>query len=207
MLKKIFLLFFINLVFSIECFASYEDRLFELEKLRYGKNFQNESISERLLRLEEDYFGMTQAGDINSRINMLMQIAKNNYPNQFSYDRKSYSPRQKKGGVKNFLKDLASTFIDSGSMTGYIPPMNTYDDFYHNSTFDSNYYDRFFTPPKYSPNYVPPHSHRGYNIHHQMASGYNPGYSTSTVQYDSFGNPTTFNRDLYARSAVKILRD
>lgn len=206
MLKKIYLLLSFLLVFSCSCFASYEDKLLELETLRYGRTFQNESISQRLLRLEEDYFGLSQSGDITSRINMLSQIASNNYPNQLSYDRRVYQPQRKSSKLRNFLKDLASTFTDPGVMTGYIPPIQSYDDTYYNNSFNNDYYNRFFTPPKYSPNYAPSHVYTPH-IPAPMISDYSPGYSNSNYYYDNWGNYRTDNRNLYSRSAVKILRD
>lgn len=208
MLKKIYFLFFIFFVFACESFASYEDKLSELEHLRYGKTFQSESLSERLFRLEEDYFGLSQSGDINSRINMLMKMAHNNYPNQLSYDRKEYYSQSKQGRLKNFFRNMASAFFDSGAMTGYIPPVDVYDNTCgYNNSFETDYYNRFFSPPKYSPSYIPAHSYNYPHVHQPILNSYSPGYSTSNIQYDRYGYPSVSNRDLYARSAVKILRD
>ena len=94
MFKKVCSFLFFILFFSNFAFASYEDSLFELETLKYGKSFQNESISQRLLRLEEDYFGLSQSGDISSRISMLNKIAQNNYPNTMNLERRINTKKQ-----------------------------------------------------------------------------------------------------------------
>lgn len=207
MFKKVCFLSFFILFLSNVCFASYEDRLLQLESLRYGKSFQNESLSQRLLRLEEDYFGLSQSGDIDSRLNMLFQIAQNDYPNP-RYLEKQTIPR-KKSRIRNVLNEIASVFADRGVVTGFVPPMSVYDNNYgnYNSAFESDYYNRFFSPPKYSPNYVAPHSYCGHYPQQQIMNDYNSNYSTSNIQYDRYGYPSINNRDLYARSAVKILRD
>jgi hypothetical protein len=118
---------------------------------------------------------------------------------------------QKKSRIKSTLNDLASIFTSNGVVTGFVPPISSYDENYnysnYNSSLENDYYNRLLTPPKYSPNFIPPHSYRGNNIHHPVTSCYNSGYSTSNIQYDRNGLPRVANRDLYSRSAVKILRD
>ena len=209
MVKNFLILLFIMSSLAQICFASYEDRLFELENLRYGRAFANESLAERLLRLEEDYFGLSQSGDINSRINMLFQIAQNNYPNPMNLDRRVQIKKQSR--IRNALRNFASIFTDGGVVTGFVPPISTFDNNYnyssYNSAFENDYYNRFFTPPKYSPNYIPAHSYGGHYVHQPIINDYNSGYSTSNVQYDRYGYPSISNRDLYSRSAVRILRD
>lgn len=207
MFKKVCFLFLFLMFVSNICFASYEEKLNQLEYLKYGKNFQNESLSQRLLRLEEDSFGLSQSGDINSRIDMLFKIAQNNYPNQLSYDRKVYPQYKKRSKLKNFLNDLASTFTDSGMMTGYIPPMQSYDNSFYNDSFGGDYYNRFFNMHKHSHGYNPSHTCSGYYDYQPMLNDYNSSYSTSNIQYDRYGYPSISSRDLYSRSAVKILRD
>lgn len=209
MFKKFLVFLFLMISFLQVCYASYEDRLFELENLRYGRTFGNESLAQRLLRLEEDYFGLSQSGDISSRIDMLFQIAQNNYPDPINLDRRLSSKKHSR--IKSALKDFASIFTDNGVVTGFVPPISTYDNNYnystYNNSFENDYYNRFFTPPRYSPNYIPAHSYNGHYTHLPIINDYSSGYSTSNVQYDRYGYPSISNRDLYSRSAVKILRD
>jgi hypothetical protein len=122
---------------------------------------------------------------------MLDQIAQTNYPNSMNFNRQM--PIQKKSKIKSILKDFASVFTGNGVITGYIPPMSSYDDIYYNDSLRNNY-NGFHNAPKYTPNYVYPY---GYDSHY-------PNYN---IQYDRNGLPKISNRDLYSRSAVKILRD
>ena len=76
LLKRFFLIFIFILLNN--CAYSYSDYdLDNIEYLKYGQNFSYEPLGNRLNRLETDFFGMAQSGNIEDRVYRLSQIAQN----------------------------------------------------------------------------------------------------------------------------------
>lgn len=130
------------LLFNQAVFADYEIDLDRLEKNKYGEIYSDESISQRLERLERDYFGLEQSGDIEHRVNMLNRMNVHSVTNSII---PQVEPElEKKKGIKKFWNDFKSSFSDDGVITGFTPPITSYgytNDFYTNN---SNGYNGFW---------------------------------------------------------------
>ena len=124
MFKKILYIAVISLMFAVPAISFSENDISILEIERYGKNYPYESLGERLTRLETEYFGMTQSGDIDSRIENLMRINQNKQ-NGVNFKMGNKNKNEEKGFFKNIFKDFTSNFRNNGSITGYTAPMNT----------------------------------------------------------------------------------
>lgn len=131
MFKKLFALWFMSLVFSLTAFGFSEDSLSAVEYAKYGTNYAEESLGERLNRLETDYFGMAQSGDIESRISNLMKInsgRKNGvnlpYDRNYYNNYNNYNTKKKSSIIRSLWDNLSSGFSDNGYITGYTPSMN-----------------------------------------------------------------------------------
>ena len=118
MLKKIFILNFVLLIFTGIGYCYSEDELNRLEFLKFGQVYEQDSLGERLNRLEAYCFGMSQSGDINTRINNLKQLSNSTPIMAYPYDNKY--PAKKKNKIKTIL-DTASEFFGAGSLTGFTP--------------------------------------------------------------------------------------
>lgn len=134
-----------SIMITLSAYGYTEDNISALEYAKYGINYPNESLGERLNRLETDYFGMSQSGNINSRIENLTKIysnAKNgvsmpyygNYSN--NYNTENQTIPVKKRGLRNFFNNITSSFLDNGYVTGYTPSMN----YSTNSGYTNNLY-------------------------------------------------------------------
>ncbi len=133
MLKKLIILSLLYFGMSLFGFCFSEDDIAKLEYSKYGEIYTNESISERLTRLENDYFGMTQNGDIDSRINMLSKMTENSKRSAIIDPLESYYPGKKKNSARNFWDNFSSSFSDNGVITGYTPPL-------YNQGYSNNIY-------------------------------------------------------------------
>ena len=56
----------------------------KIEFQKYGQVFVLDSLADRLNRLETDFFGMAQTGNIEDRVNRLVQISQNSKHATFS---------------------------------------------------------------------------------------------------------------------------
>lgn len=173
------------------CFAlSYtEQQISNLEFNRYGQSFVDDSLADRLNRLEMDVLGMSQSGDIDSRIGRLNDIFMHEMPTpQIDY----YKP-ERKSAIKNILNNVSSLF-DNGYMTGFIPSLE--------NSYGSHYYRNN------SPQYCPYHNSYHSSYHHRPArfSHYNPhvGYNPYGPAYQ---RPTYGYTNTTTGSSVHILRD
>lgn len=81
----------------------------DLERYATGKNFFRESDITRIERMELLAFGAIQEGDINSR---------------YANVREAILSRPKQNYKSSILKSISNYF--TGQMTGYTPPINTY---------------------------------------------------------------------------------
>ncbi len=190
MLKKLFL---INIaMFSIAlagyCFS--EEQLSKMEIIEYGQSYPDESIASRLNRLETDYFGMVQSGDIDSRIDMLKRMSNNSKRSAILLPEDNYYPGEKRSAMGRFWDNVTDTF-SGGTVTGFTPglDMNSYG--YSNSVY-GNGFNNFFNNLPYCPYHNRYHNNnffnRAYrNINRFANSGFNYNYPN-------------FNRHYYGRN-------
>ena len=154
MLKKIIYIFIVIVAINRFCLSYSDEELNKIEYQKYGHVFVEDSLSVRLNRLESDYFGMAQSGNIEQRINKLIQISNHSKQANFSYP--DY-PINKKSKLKNFLNNTAE-FFGSGYMTGFTPSFtgsgynyaenmyrNEYKDFIRNYSGYCPYYNRYYS--------------------------------------------------------------
>ncbi len=144
MIKKILFTIFVylNCILGGYCFS--EVNISDIEYSKYGQTYENESLANRLNRLETDLFGMEQSGDLDSRLYKLEKLSMNKMqsPSNAFYD--TYTSGKNKSSIRNFLDNVADTFSNSGTLTGFTPSM-TYssnpNDIYNYglSGFTSNY--------------------------------------------------------------------
>ncbi|MBQ3641992.1 hypothetical protein II906_08735 [bacterium] len=201
--------------------CSYEDELNSLEMNKYGCTFSNESLSERLSRLEYDFFGMTQTADIDSRLDMLNKMARAIYTNPLKSDDK-YLPGKKKSAIRNLWETLADI---NGSMTGFTPPIypEEYYSGYSSYSSNDNYGNYWQNPHKYGLNYQPnsvwqnnntrylkhnsPFYNRPYANHTTGMNRYQRPYYTNNMYQPHQYIPTYGNTNYLTRSSVHILND
>ncbi len=204
-------------------FAYSDNELNNIELRKYGQVFDNESLSDRLSRLETDFFGMAQSGNIDDRVYKLSLISGNS--RMPSMAEPYYNDYPKKNIIKTFFDNVASDFSDYGTMTGFTPSITTYG--YGN--LDNLYRNEFLNFMDNSQRYCPYHNkyhtknhilNRNYhnpfknsrNLRHNTA--YNGGYRGN---YPINGNYNRYNRqyfpsyqsipDISTRSSVHIIRD
>jgi len=134
-------------------FSFSEDELAGLEYSRYGEVYGSDSLSDRLNRLENDFFGMAQTGDIDSRISMLSKINGNSRGSAIINPMENYYPGQKRSRIRNFWDNVSSTFSDSGSITGFTPPMSSsgYNMGYSNNMYRNSFSNFLNNPGGYCP--------------------------------------------------------
>lgn len=101
--------------------------LSKIETQIFNQKYSMNNPQRRIERLEENLFGATQSGDLNTRFNNVQQAVKayasnsnpalnNIYPN---YN----TPRT---GWKGLSGNLGNALLGGGSMTGFTPPLNPY---------------------------------------------------------------------------------
>ncbi len=209
MFKK--LLLTVCLFFSFtntgSCFS--ENNIADIEYAKYGQSFDNESLASRLGRLETDFFGAQQTGDLDSRLNKLTAMSSNIIPSPMNTFNDDYYPGQKKGVFKNFLDNVSSAFSDMGTMTGFTPSLysGSYNPYYNNGftsftngysnycpyqnryIYPNNFYNRLNRTryPGLSNNfYRPPYyNNRRITYHNHYNNIHRPGYNNSALSYYS----------------------
>lgn len=177
------------LFFHCVAFAYSEQQISNLEINQYGQAFVDDSLSDRLNRLEIDMLGMRQSGDIDNRIGMLNRISFGEIQTpSFDY----YKP-EKRSAIKNIWNNVSSVF-DNGYMTGFIPSLE--------NSYSSNYYKNN------SQHYCPYHNSYHNSYHHRPArfNHYSPhvGYNPYGPSYQ---RPTYGYTNTTTGSSVHILRD
>ena len=195
MFKKIFLSSLFVFTCVLSCFAYSEDEISLIEQNHYGQVFSDDSLADRLNRLETDFFGMSQTGDINNRLDMLSKMAKNSKGSAIvtpDYDYYSVSKTKKGNAIKNLWDNITEPFAD-GVITGYTPPIdfsnghssysnsygNTFGNTFGNS-FSNRYGNNFMNFLNNQPQYCP--------YHNQYHSNYGNGYSNSSFRPNKFFN-------------------
>lgn len=122
-------------------FCYSENILNDIEYKKYGFSYPNESLSERLSRLETDYFGMEQQGSIDSRIDVLSKMSSNRRVSSIQTPNYDGYPVKRKSAIRRFWDN----FTDDGVITGFTPSI-TSSTFNNGSSYYSsgnNYADNF----------------------------------------------------------------
>lgn len=229
MLRRIMILNILFFNMFLIGYAYNESNLDNIEYSKYGMTYENEDLGSRLRRLESDYFGMAQSGDIENRIQRIEQMSQNEkltttMPFQDTY----VPPVKKKTAIRRFFEDnLPVGGYNQGIITGYTPPIinnmgynryrNQYYDFlnnphnnycpYHN-TYHNHQHRRYRQNlNKYLNNrlgYNRYNNHWGYNRPYNYNQAYNRPYSYNPY-YRPYHNPGITN--VATRSTVHILQD
>lgn len=195
-MRKILLLFFFVPFFVISLNASasdVEDKLSRLEISAFNTVYPYDDLSDRLYRLEMEYFGAKQSGNLNKRLDNLM---KNAYycdtPQMEEYSSVIYETPEtlSSKGLKGFWNRIKNDF-EMGSVTGYTPPMQNS---YYNNIYGSGY-SSFYTPfssPFYNNKFYRPYDNFRYKpfypnqigvSNRRYSSVYKPYHPKSTGYY------------------------
>ena len=230
MARKLYFVFVLLFVCVVQVCAYSDDDLSVLEKQNYGMSFEDESLSDRLNRLEENFFGMAQSGDLETRFDNLFKISTGKKESAIvtpDYDYYSVS-KQKKSGIKNFFDNFTSPF-SQGVVTGFTPPIGYSNSFpsygndfmnflennnnqycpYHNSYHNRNNYRNNKFLRKYNNNLSSSRKYRNYNNHYPSKYGYNHPhrYSSYNPYLSQNYRPTLGNRTFSTGSTVRIIND
>lgn len=150
MFKKIFVIVVLFFQFFIISFAYTDNTIENLEYSKYGKIYSNEDLGSRLRRLEMDILGMSQTGDVNSRINNLQQVAGVGNYSAIMPPEDNFYPGEKKSAIRRFFDNVTSSFYDPGNITGYTPSL-TGSGYYYDSVYDNNYFNSLNRYNNYHP--------------------------------------------------------
>ncbi len=235
MLKKIILLSMCVLLINVAGYGYSEENLSLIEYQKYGESYENDSLSSRLSRLENDLFGMTQSGDIDKRIEMIVRMSNsNNY--EFNTPQNYEIPKQKKkSNFKNFWNNITSDITDLGTMTGFIPPIygygsysgnysNGYNNYYgsnyprryttgYNNGFNNKYHNRFnhryYSQYPYNNYHDNFHPHCCHNPMHTPPHFYPNNTVSAPMIYPNSQPivPTDSYNNYFTSSTVRILND
>ncbi len=222
MLKKLFVMLLFLLISVMQ--AAGASDIDDIELNKYGRTYADESLSERLSRLENDLFGMSQSGDIESRLSKLSQVIEPNInPNNIVYPQVAYDydVKPKKNVFKRFLDNVSDTFDNTGVITGYTPLMygTGYD--YIPNLYRNEFRNMFYNPPQYCPyhntfhnrypnfynnNFPKINNRRYHNYRNPYFNNYN---RYNSLYYPHYGN---YNRvysppNVVTNSSVHILKD
>lgn len=151
MIKKIFitLILSVNIVLASSGFS--QDDLARIEFSRYGEAYENQSLSERLNRLETDIFGMSQSGSLNERLNMLAKMSENNINNRIVSSSENFYPGEKPSKIKNFWSNITEPFSMTSTMTGYTPSWNYSGYGYPNNMYRNEFLNFMNNTDRYCP--------------------------------------------------------
>lgn len=207
-------------------FCYSENILNDIEYKKYGASYPNESLSERLSRLETDYFGMEQQGSIESRIDVLSKMSSNRRSSSIQTPIYNSYPVKKKSAIRRFWDN----FTDDGTITGFTPSI-TSSTFSNGSSYYSsgnnyvdnfrrNAFNNFFNGRN---NYCPYHNtfhnnmnwkndinhNLGNHFHNNLGNGFPPPPDMHNYQRPqnrivrNFYNPP----NIHSSSSVHIIRD
>ena len=121
--------FFIQLI----GFCYSEDILNEIEYKKYGTTFKNESLADRLTKLETDFLGMEQKGSINERLDLLYRISNNSKNTTIQRPYYENYPVKKRSAIRKFFDNLG----DLGAVTGFTPSLSS--NYYNNGSYYNSY--------------------------------------------------------------------
>lgn len=110
--------------------------LTKLENKVFNQNFQQNSPERRIERLEQQIFGATQSGDMDSRYDALQTAARNYNSSQPTDDSNFYNSAPR-GGLRGLAGILGDSFM-GGSMTGFTPMISPYSNGYGNGLGNYN---------------------------------------------------------------------
>ena len=196
-------------------FCFQEEILNELEYQKYGTTFQNESLGERLNKLETDILGMEQKESIDERLDLLHRISNNKQPTTIQTPYFENNHTKKKSVIRRFFDNLS----DMGTMTGFTPPLNTtynngsyYDSYGHNnlSNWGHKAFDNFLNNNSYCPEHNSYHNNhfnhpihnRHFRIHNHHNNYHYPDQQSYIPQRNFYVPP-----NIQSRTSIKIIRD
>lgn len=110
-----------------------EDLLTQMELKTFNRNYSNDFAENRISRLERQFFGASQNGDLENRYENLKTAVNNYNSNRYhrtpynNYDFYNGSKLTSNVGRKGFLRNLGSLLIGNyGYPTGFSPQINSY---------------------------------------------------------------------------------
>lgn len=201
MIRKVLITGFLFFAVSLVGFCYSEDELSMIEMKKYGQSFVDDSLSDRLIRLETDMFGMGQSGDIESRINLINRMNANSTYSSIVAPEYNYSNK------KGFLGNIFDGF-SSGTMTGFTPPMTGYSSNYGNyCPYNHHYNNRANKPFRNGYNSGNHHNHN-HNFQHRLPRiGAHGPYNTYNPYAAGNERPTYGSTNVITGSRVHILKD
>lgn len=139
-----------------------------LEAKVFHQNYPQNGPERRIERLEQQVFGAVQSGDLNTRYENLRTAVANYNANKTAYYPTAIAPT----GLRGILGNIGNSMM-GGSMTGFTPPIDPYNNF---SAGYNNYNNYGYNQPSNS--YLNPYTTGGYG-------GYR-GYRTNHGYSDAF---------------------
>lgn len=210
--------FFIQLI----GFCYSEDILNELELQKYGATFQNESLAERLGKLETDFLGMEQKGSIDERLDLLYRISNNSRATAIQNPYYENYPVKKKSAIHNFFDNLG----DIGSITGFTPSLNStsynngsyYDSYGHDNLANwghkvfNNFLDRQNSYCPYHNSYHNNYFNQPIHNRHWIRNNINTSHSQLYVPQHVYPKNRIVRNfyippNIQSRTSVRIIRD
>ncbi len=207
MLKKIFILKIFLIIFAGIGYCYSEDELNRLEYLSFGQIYEDDTLGERITRLETNYFGLSQSGDIDSRISRISQLAENKKMPSMSFPERKNVSIPKKNKIKSIL-NTASDFFGTGSMTGFTPSF-TGSPYGYSDTMYNNEFNNFLNNPNaYCPyqNNINPYAginSLGENNPYLQNNTYMNNFPIGRNYHQSFYTP----QNISTGSGVHIIKD
>lgn len=179
MLRKFIILNAVILQFLILSSAYSQNNLDSIEMSKYGTIYSNDDLGTRLRRLETDLFGMAQSGDLDTRMNMIEQMAGNDNLTSSVIPFDTYYPAKKESAIKRFFNNISSPLPSQSYITGYTPPIN-------NMGFSNNLYGNNYPNFMNNPNntFCPFHNNLRPNIPNQYHNHYYNNYN----KYNKYNN-------------------
>lgn len=144
--------------------------LTRLENKVFNRTYQQNTIENRIERLEQQVFGAVQSGDMDTRYEALVSAIKSY--NTTSMNQNLIPNTGQNRGIRGIANALLNNAIFGGTMTGFTPPIDPY---------YGNYSNGYTTP--YNP-------YANQNMNNFGGSGYGSyqGYRTNHGMYDGFHN-------------------
>ena len=205
MLKKYIFIIVLSLFAVLTAYSYAEDDLSRLEYQRFGRVYEEDSLGERLNRLETETFGMAQTGDIDGRIDRLSKLNENGKMPSMAVPYNN--SLKKKDRLKNFFSNVLDIF-DTGSITGFTPS------FYSTGGYSDNIYQNEFNnfmnnPQGYCTYHNRPYSdlyrHNLY-MNNQPPVTYGNYYGNYPINRNYYPN-TYMPPNVYTRAGVHILNN
>lgn len=181
------------------------DGLAKAEYKIFNRQYPNDDLETRIIRLEKEMLGAMQSGNLDERYEVVASAAKHYnafpYTDQQPFGQQPYTygntmangtsnaVPSSTGGVKGVFQNILGAMI-GGTLTGYTPPMYNNPQNYNSSYYqNSNYPNSYYPSNNWSQNLIPQNS-AGFNNYMQSNRGY----------YNS-------NRDYGSGSGVHVLYD